>query len=258
MKRIFAVILTMIVLLTFTVSMKAQDVETFTETEPESVIETEEQTEEQTTEAKTEEQTDIVAGTEAQTETIDSEKYAQQFIDYVFSGASGSTELMDKIIAMGEQFAEQKEAGYTFEERMKQLITPENMITTVAAAFLLICGIATFIFKKWQKKSNLIMHKEISTLRDKYEKETEENKKLREAVGEQTAQVKELKGLIKGLCERSDISKTDMDHVSHTATAVAKMVKDVFLNSKTIDASGKALLVHNYMEAIGEESEKNE
>jgi hypothetical protein len=50
-----------------------------------------------------------------------------------------------------------------------------------------------------------------------------------------------------------------MDHVSHATTAVAKMVKDVFLNSKTIDASGKALLVHNYIEAIGDEGEvKNE
>ena len=253
MKRIFAVILTIIMLLTFAISMSAQEVETFAETVSESVTELEEETE-----VQTEEQSDTVVEIEAQTEIIDSEKYAQQFIDYVFSGASGSTELMDKIIAMGEQFAEQKEAGYTFEERIKQLITPDNMITTVSAAFLLICGIAVFVFKRWQKKSNLVMHKDIAYLREKYDREAEENQKLQEEVARQTSEVEELKGLIQGLCERSDISKTDMDHVSHTATAVAKMVKDVFLNSKTIDASGKALLVHNYMEAIGEESKENE
>jgi hypothetical protein len=33
------------------------------------------------------------------------------------------------------------------------------------------------------------------------------------------------------------------------------MVKDVFLNSRTIDASGKSLLVHNYLEALGEEAD---
>ena len=187
------------------------------------------------------------------------ETWKQQFIDYVFSGAQGSTELIDKIIAMGEQFAEQKEAGYTFKERINQLITPDNMITTVSAAFLLVCGIALFIFKRWQKRSNIALHKDVTYLREKYDEEALENKKLKEEVIAQSNEIKELKELIMGLCERSDLRKTDMKHVSHTAAAVAKMVKDVFLNSKTIDASGKALLVHNYMEAIGgEESEKDE
>jgi cell division protein FtsB len=188
-------------------------------------------------------------------EKIDNEKYAQQFIDYVFSGAAGSTELMDKIIAMGEQFSEQKEAGYTFKERINQLITPENMITTISAAFLLICGIGMFIFKRWQKRSNIALHKDVEYLRNKYDKETEENHKLREEVEELRSETKELHELIQSLCERSDLSKSDMEHISHTATAVAKMVKDVFLNSRTIDASGKSLLVHNYLEALGEEAD---
>lgn len=248
MKRIFAIILTIIMLSTFALSMSAEGGESLVESE--TVMETVEEAVEDT-----ESQTDIIESPETPAEAIDSEKYAQQFIDYVFSGAAGSAELMDKIIAMGEQFAEQKEAGYTFKERINQLITPENMITSISAAFLLICGIAVFVFKRWQKRSNMAMHNDITYLRKKYDNEAEENKKLKEEVEGLRAETKELHELITSLCERSDISKTDMEHISHTATAVAKMVKDVFLNSKTIDANGKSLLVHNYLEALGEEAE---
>jgi cell division protein FtsL len=248
MKKIFAIILTIIMLSTFALSMSAEGGEPLVESE--TVMETVEEAVEDT-----ESQTDIIESPETHVEAIDSEKYAQQFIDYVFSGAAGSGELMDKIIAMGEQFAEQKEAGYTFKERINQLITPENMITTISAAFLLICGIAMFIFKRWQKRSNMSLHNDITYLRKKYDKETEENKKLKEEVEELRSETKELHELIQSLCERSDLSKSDMEHISHTATAVAKMVKDVFLNSRTIDASGKSLLVHNYLEALGEEAD---
>ena len=252
MKKILAITFTIILtaMLAFSVNaeeLETLEVETSIETEAETVIETEE-----VTEAVVE--TEAVIETEMVTVTeIDAEKYAQQFIEYVFSGAEGSQELMDKIIAMGEQFAEQKEAGYTFKERIEQLVTPDNMITSISALFLVICGIAVFVFKNWQKRSSLALHRDIGILKDKYDEERKENQKLREDVTMQTKEIEELKALIVGLCERSDISKTDMDHVSHTATAVARMVKDVFLNSKTIDASGKALLVHNYMDAIGAE-----
>lgn len=253
MKKTLALILTIILCFAFSVAINATESETVVAEVTDTVTAETEATEDtDVTEIETQasEQTEI---------TVNDEKYAQQFIDYVFSGAQGSTELIDKIIAMGEQFAEQKEAGYTFKERINQLITPDNMITTVSAAFLLVCGIALFIFKRWQKRSNIALHKDVTYLREKYDEEALENKKLKEEVIAQSNEIKELKELITSLCERSDLRKTDMDHVSHTATAVAKMVKDVFLNSKTIDASGKALLVHNYMEAIGgEESEKDE
>lgn len=252
MKKILALTLTIILTAMLAFPAFAEEVDTAT---VDTTVETE-------AEANTVVDTDNVINQSAETETvtltdIENEKYAQQFINYVFSGAEGSQELMDKIIAMGEQFAEQKEAGYTFKERIEQLVTPDNMITSISALFLVICGIAVFVFKNWQKRSSLALHKDISILKDKYDDERKENEKLREDVTMQTKEIEELKSLIVGLCERSDISKTDMDHVSHTATAVARMVKDVFLNSKTIDASGKALLVHNYMDAIGAEETSN-
>lgn len=264
MKKILALICTLIICVSFaSVAVNATETETASEVVTEAVETETEAIETTAPETETVEEVETVSPeTDAvpiDEVTIDNEKYAQQFIDYVFSGAAGSTELMDKIIEMGEQFSAQKEAGYTFEERIKQLITPENMITTISAAFLLVCGIAVFVFKHWQKRSNMAMHNDITCLRKQYDTETKENQKLKAEVKCLREETKELHELIQILCERSDLSKSDMDHVSHTATAVAKMVKDVFLNSKTIDASGKALLVHNYIEAIGDEGEvKNE
>ena len=121
MKKILALICTLIICVSFaSVAVNATETETVSEVVTEAV-ETETETVEEVETVSSE--TDAAPIDEV---TIDNEKYAQQFIDYVFSGAAGSTELMDKIIEMGEQFSAQKEAGYTFEERIKQLITPEN------------------------------------------------------------------------------------------------------------------------------------
>ena len=55
---------------------------------------------------------------------------------------------------------------------------------------------------------------------------------------------------VDALCEASEANKLDLDNVTKASQAVAKMVKDVFINSKTIDANAKSLLIHNYLEAV--------
>lgn len=186
---------------------------------------------------------------------VDFEDYAEKFVDYIFSGASGSSEIMDKIIAMGNQYLEAKEQGYTFEERMAQLLTPDNIMATAAAAFLVIIGIAFFIFKHGQNKTTRLNLTEISRLRELYENEVESNADLREHIKAQNETIAELKGLVTGLSDKSDVTKTDMGHVNKLAIATAEMVKDAFMNSKTIDSSTKNLLMHDYTKAL-EESEK--
>lgn len=252
MKRIFVFLITIAVLLSLVTAVSAEE----TMTADSIVQETESTTEEtaaQTTETSLPEETD--GGTQENETEIDFEAYAEQFVGYIFSGAERSDELMDKIIAMGEQYQLSKEQGYTLEERINQLLTPENIMTTIAAAFLLICGIAFFIFRRRQKLDTAKISVELKDWKKKYEAEAETNKKLRSDIEKQTKEIGEMKELLISLTERSDLSKKDMSHIEHTAVAVAKMVKDVFLNSKTIDASGKALLVHNYVEALGEADE---
>jgi hypothetical protein len=186
---------------------------------------------------------------------VDFEDCAEKFVDYIFSGAAGSTEIMDKIIAMGNQYLEAKEQGYTFEERMAQLLTPDNIMATAAAAFLVVIGIAFFIFKHGQSKSARLNLNEISRLRELYENEVESNADLREHIKAQNETIAELKGIVTGLSDKSDVTKTDMGHVNKLAIATAEMVKDAFMNSKTIDSSTKNLLMHDYTKAL-EESEK--
>ena len=181
--------------------------------------------------------------------------YAEKFVDYIFSGAAGSTEIMDRIIAMGSQYLEAKEQGYTFSERINQLLTPDNIMATAAAVFLVVIGIAFFFFRHSQIVSSRLTMSEIAQLRDLYEKEVESNADLREHIKSQNAVIETLNERVTGLSEKSDLTKADMSHVNKLALATATMVKDVFMNSKTIDSSGKNLLLHDYTKAL-EESER--
>lgn len=248
MKKIVFISLIIVALLCGSIAVFADEVVTETETAvvDDKVVETESVV-----------VTEPVAESESviPTEDIDFEKYAETFVDYIFSGAAGSSEIMDKIIAMGNQYLEAKEQGYTFEERMAQLLTPDNIMATAAAAFLVVIGIAFFIFKHGQNKTTRLNLSEISRLRELYENEVESNADLREHIKEQNETISELKGILTGLSDKSDVTKTDMSHVNKLAIATAEMVKDAFMNSKTIDSSTKNLLMHDYTKAL-EESEK--
>lgn len=177
--------------------------------------------------------------------------YAEGFVQYIFSGEEGADELMNNIIAMGEQYKNAKEAGYTLEERIAQLVTPENIVTVVAAAFLIVCGLAFFVIERRRKLDRLGTRSDVKTLKEQYLAEVASNTELKTRLEMQGSEISEIKALICELKDKTDATNFDMSKVTVSATAVAKMVKDVFLNSKTIDASGKALLVHNYMEVIG-------
>ncbi len=191
-------------------------------------------------------------------ETKSTDEYAKTFVDYIFSGGAGSEELMDKIIAMGEQYQASKEAGYTFEERIAQMITTENITTLAAAGFLVICGIAFFVIEQKQKKDRHKIYSYVSELEQKYSAEIESNTKLKDDIEKQRESIEEMKAILTALRDNSINSKDDMNKVAHANVAVAKMVKDVFLNSKTLDASAKALMVHNYMEVVESETDKKE
>lgn len=239
MKKIFVLILTIAVLMAFVTVASAEEAADVPATEGETAESATESTETETP-------------SEELPAEINFDQYAEQFVGYIFSNSDGSTELMDKIVAMCEQYQLSKEQGYTLEERLNQLLTPENIVTTVSAAFLVVCGVAFFLFRRRQKLDTAKIHADLASWKKKYQEETETNRELRDNIHHQSEGIEEMKAMLTALSEKSDVSKQDMAHVEHTAVAVAKMVKDVFLNSKTIDASGKALLVHNYVEAIGE------
>lgn len=207
--------------------------------------------------------TSVTVDTEAVSDTtvveniegIGLEDYAEYFVDYIFSGAAGSTDIMDKIIEMGNQYLTAKEQGFTFKERINQLLTPDNIMATAAAIFLVVIGIAFFFFKHSQTIATRITNAEIARLRELYETEVASNADLRENIKKQNEVIDELKTAVAGLSDKSDITKADMSHVNKLALATATMVKDVFMNSKTIDSSGKNLLLHDFNKAV-EESEK--
>ena len=234
MKKIAIFVLMFAVLVAFVTVVSAEEIADISETEGETAEST------------------IALTAPESSDEIDFDRYAERFVEYIFSNSDEASDLMDKIIAIGEQYQTSKEQGYTLEERVNQMLTPENIITTVSATFLVVCGIAFFIFRHRQKIDTGKITVELNNMKKKYEKETETNKELRENILKQTEEINQMKLMLTKLTERSNISKQDMAHIEHTAVAVAKMVKDVFLNSKTIDASGKALLVHNYVEALGE------
>lgn len=255
MKRIRMVVFTAILciaLMTGSVAVLAEETANVTEAvTTEAVLETD------ALDTSKNVDTEAVADTEAveNIEGIDFEDYAEKFVDYLFSGAAGSTDIMDKIIAMGSQYLEAKEQGYTFQERLAQLLTPDNIMATAAAVFLVVIGIAFFVFKHSQTVNSRITTAEIARLRELYEAEIATNTELRETIKKQHVVIDELKTAVAGLSDKSDITKADMSHVNKLALATATMVKDVFMNSKTIDSSGKNLLLHDFNKAL-EESEK--
>lgn len=186
---------------------------------------------------------------------------AEAFVEYLFSGAEGSQELMDKIIAMGEQYKTSKEEGYTFKERMVQMLTTENIVTLSSAAFLIVCGIAFFAIEAKRKKDRKAIGSYIARLDKKYSEEVASNSEtkaamlsfnddVKAALGAQDLEIRAMKEQLLQLCKDSNTNKLDLDKTTRANQAVAKMVKDVFLNSKTIDANAKSLLVRNYLDAV--------
>ena len=137
----------------------------------------------------------------------------------------------------------------------KVFLTPDNIMATAAAAFLVVIGIAFFIFRRTQTASSRLTTAEITRLGKLYEEEVNSNKDLREYIRNQNEVISNLNETVTKLSKKSDLTKTDMEHVNKLALATATMVKDVFMNSKTIDSSGKNLLLHDYTKAL-EESEK--
>ncbi|MBO7310578.1 MAG: hypothetical protein J6U86_04220 [Clostridia bacterium] len=175
---------------------------------------------------------------------------AEQFVKYIFSGEEGSEELMSKIIEMGDQYLKSKEQGYTFKERMLQLFTAENIVVISASAFIVICGVGFFIIEAKRKKDRRVTKTYIARLEKKYGEEVASNIEIKEAVRIQSDIIEQLLEKVDALCEASEANKLDLDNVTKASQAVAKMVKDVFINSKTIDANAKSLLIHNYLEAV--------
>lgn len=177
----------------------------------------------------------------------DYSEVAKQFIGYIQSGEAPQ-ELIDSIIVMGEEMQEMKEQGYTLQERLLQLISPDHILTTVGAVFLVVAGVVLFWVRGRLKSNGLDIEDtlaEVQELKKKLEsKEAEQEKTeaVRAADREQLSRIETMLGKV----------LASSQNAGRGSTAVAKMVKDVFLNSRTIDADGKALLTHNYLEATGE------
>jgi hypothetical protein len=193
-------------------------------------------------------------------ESIDTEELTEQFFKYIMSGEEGAAEVMDKIILLGEQYKAAKEEGYTFKDRMVQMFTTENLVTVSAAGFLVICGIAFFVIEAKRKKDRIATGTYIARLEQKYNKEVESNLEMKKAIDAQALEIQSMKESLDQLCKDSADNHLDLETETRCIQAVATMIKDVFLNSKTIDANAKSLLIHNYLTAVDpdKEGEENE
>jgi LPS O-antigen subunit length determinant protein (WzzB/FepE family) len=193
-------------------------------------------------------------------ENLDGDELTEQFLKYIMSGEEGASEVMDKIILIGEQYKAAKEEGYTFKDRMVQMFTTENLVTLSAAGFLVICGIAFFVIEAKRKKDRLMTSTYLARLEQKYTKEVESNLEMKKAIDAQALEIQSMKESLDQLCKDSADNHLDLETETRCIQAVATMIKDVFLNSKTIDANAKSLLIHNYLTAVDpdKEGEENE
>ena len=58
--------------------------------------------------------------------------------------------------------------------------------------------------------------------------------------------------LLRQLCEESALGAKALKQTEACSLGVANMVKDVFLNSKSLDHAGKDLMIRNYLAATSE------
>ncbi len=182
---------------------------------------------------------------------IDYALLAKQFVSYIQSGQAPE-ELVDSVIAMGEQLEQMKEDGYTLQERLLQLVSPENLLTTATAAFLIVGAIVLFILRIKQKNNELDIGDilaAVAAIQKNQESESKDATTRQEA--SQQAQ-EEMVALLKRVLASVKQNANAAERAGNGSAAVAKMVKDVFLNSRTIDADGKQLMIRNYIEATGE------
>lgn len=209
------------------------------------------------TTAEAVEETPVVS---PEAEKIKGEDLTEQFLRYIMSGEEGASEVMDKMILLAEQYKAAKEEGYSFKDRMVQMLTTENLVTLSAAGFLVICGIAFFVIEAKRKKDRLTTGAYIARLEQKYEIEVASNLEMKEAIESQALEIQSMKESLEKLCKDSADNHLDLETETRSIQAVATMIKDVFLNSKTIDANAKSLLIHNYMSAVepDKEGEVNE
>ena len=237
MKKIFVSVLMVIMILCFSVFVFAEDTELPTEdtelTEtPETYIET-----------------DTATDTAAPVIKGEVGSISDQLSSYL--SKDGATVLIDEIIAMGKQLEELEAQGYTFKERLVQLITPENIVTTAAAAFFIVGGLVLLFTRKRQMNT-------VDSLNESYLIESDENQKLREKVKDMSLELTQLRQEVSELRANNTDNSKQMKEIASSSKAVADMVKDVFLCSKTLNAEGKSLVVNNYLKAYGEEKNDTE
>ena len=167
---------------------------------------------------------------------------------------------VDKLIRLGEEFSAMKEQGYSFEERMAQLITPENLLTTASALVLVLSTVALFVMKSRQRAATVRTAKSMEVLKEAYDTEAEKAEALREEVSALREEQVAIHALLQRLSEESALGQKALLSAKSCSLGVANMVKDVFLNSKSLDHAGKDLMIRNYLAATadkeGVEAEK--
>lgn len=186
----------------------------------------------------------------------DGNRFWHEMLDYLeengVSADSFGSDTVDKLILLGERFAHMKEEGYTLEERLRQLITPENLLTTASAIVLVLSTVLLFIMKSRQRAATLRTARSMEALKEAYDREAEEN----EALGAELTALREeqeaIHVLLMELCQSTSLGHKDMKKTRDCALGVANMVKDVFLNARTLDHAGKDLMIRNYLAATGE------
>lgn len=177
--------------------------------------------------------------------------YIRYFLEYIKSG-DAPQELVNAFITMGEEMKKMETEGYTFWERLAQLITPENILTFATALCLIIVSVVFLVWRRKNKSTELDIN-DILLLLDSISKKQTSNDEAK--IGE-LKEISEMKNNVARVLNMASLA-------ANGSLAVAKMMKDVFLCSRTLDADGKALVIRNYVEAVegltgGNDEQSNE
>lgn len=123
----------------------------------------------------------------------------------------------------------------TFTDRVKEFFDPDNIVNTVSMLFMVVAGVLLFYLKKKQGISIMNTDYDLIALKESSDKN---NQILAE----------EIEKLIKTIEQKADSSEKSR----LASVGVANMLKDIFMNSRTIDEAGKKIMNLDYLKAIGE------
>ena len=157
-----------------------------------------------------------------------------------------------------EDSEEREVEEITLKGRLLELLTPENLSSTLGSICTVVCSAAIFVFRRIQKKDTEVNTLHIGYLKKELSAERESNKKLREDVDALIVALDNNTEILKKINLDTDENKHMLDSAKNATAATAKMVLEAFGHSRTIDSATKELITHEYLHIVNAENEDGE